>query len=532
MRDLVAHLIGKGLRLIGIRTINGQFLFSYTLIFLFALASAVSLYMSLTTEASAINLAGRQRMLSQKVAKEALLVPQGVEEPEHVRATMALFEESHRRLLDGDPDKGIPKPSAEVRAQLQAAEALWRDYRAVVEAYLKVPDPKELHKLHDLSDPLIDALNKSVATMEAEANASVRNQQLRAMLMTAGILILVVLGRIYGLKHLMEQVALLKERLKAVGAGDFSQPLEVEFTDNEMGEAFTAYNQMLAEIGKLVAGVNRLAAEVNEGSSRVAASLQATDAGVREQQLELDQVATAMNEMVATVQEVARSAASAAEAGERASSEAEAGLHVATDAMENIDAAAEGAEEAADAMARLENDSKEVSQVLEVIKAIAEQTNLLALNAAIEAARAGEQGRGFAVVADEVRTLAQRTQQSTENIRQIIVRLQTQARDAATAMAKSKGQVRKGVRATGEAGSAFDGVVRAVATIKDMNHQIASAAEEQSHVAADVDRSVTQIAGVAEQTAHVANETVEAMAAIRRNMEELLAMTARLHTRA
>jgi methyl-accepting chemotaxis protein len=407
---------------------------------------------------------------------------------------------------------------------------LWQQYKGALSAYLATPSDATLRQVHALSPKVLGEMNAAVTMLEKEANAAVQGQQTRALVMTGGILLLVVLGRMFGMTYLMFQITQLKEHLGAVAKGDFSRRLEVQHADNEIGEIFTAYNEMLRQVGEVVAGVDRVTREVGAGSERAAAALQSTDTGVRRQQTDIDQVATAMNEMAATVQEVASHATRAATAAEAANGDARTGQGVVRRTVGSMEALARQVEEAAEVMGRLENDTAAVGKVLEVIKGVAEQTNLLALNAAIEAARAGEQGRGFAVVADEVRTLAQRTQKSTEEIRAIIERLQGQARAAAEAMQRSRDQAQAGVADSAEAGIALDKIVHAVTTINDMNNQIATAAEEQTQVAGEIDGRVSSIAGVAEETTHAARETVEAMHQIDGLMQELRDLVGRLRT--
>jgi methyl-accepting chemotaxis protein len=173
---------------------------------------------------------------------------------------------------------------------------------------------------------------------------------------------------------------------------------------------------------------------------------------------------------------------------------------------------AKDVEEVADVIQKLESDSNNIGGVLDVIRGIAEQTNLLALNAAIEAARAGEQGRGFAVVADEVRTLAQRTQQSTEEIQHMIEQLQSGANNAVQAMKLGRDRAESTVQQAMQAGESLDAIKAAVGTITDMNTQIASAAEEQSAVAEEVNRNIINISDVAIKTTENVNETAEASA--------------------
>ncbi len=531
MRKVIADFVQMMLRAIGLRTINRQYLASYSLIFIFAAVVAASLYMSLGTDATNINVAGRQRMLSQKMAKEALLVPQGVESRDTLEKSIKLFEDSHHGLLDGDKAMKLAAANdADVRDQLGKVQSVWTGYRQALLDYVAQPSPSGVQAIQERSQQVLKEMNTAVEMMERHANADVQKEKHLALLMTGGILVLVTFGRMFGMTVLMEQIARLRENLKLVGGGDFSHALPIERTDNEIGEMFTAYNDMVAHMGRLVGGVTQATAQVSGTVEQVAHQLEQTTSGVKQQHMEIDQIATAMNEMAATVQEVARNTSHTAEAATQAKEEAENGRHVVTQTIDSIDDLANQVEQAATVMSELEADSREVGQVLEVINGIAEQTNLLALNAAIEAARAGEQGRGFAVVADEVRTLAQRTQKSTEEIRAIIERLQNQSRKAAQMMEQSRTQAQSSVEHTGMAGSALDRIVQSVATITDMSNQIATAAEEQSHVAEEMDRSITNIAGVAEQTTRSAGETMHATEEIHDQMDKLRELVSRFRT--
>jgi len=524
VRKFIAGLIQVTLKSIGIKTIDGQFLFSYTLIFLLAFVSAISLLLGLGSDATGINIAGRQRMLSQRVAKEAMMVAQGVAKRTVVEQTIKLFELSHRGLLEGDKKIGLmPVEEPEIRAQLEKVAGLWQPYKENLLAYMAKPSEETLQLIHQQSPHVLSEMNKGVGMMASRVNESVRDQQKLALFMTGAILILVLFGRIYGMNCLMRQIKCLKEHLIAISKGDFTQSLLVEKKDkdNEIGAIFAAYNTMLLQTGEIMSGINLVASRVSTSTEKVDVTLMEADRGVQREHTEIEQVATAMNEMVATVQEVAKNTSQTAEAAEQANSEAHQGREVVTQAVSSIDTLARQLEKAANVMGALNEGSQEVGQVLEVITGIAEQTNLLALNAAIEAARAGEQGRGFAVVADEVRNLARRTQESTEEIRRIIEHLQTQSQEAVTVMEQSQAQVQNSVTETGAAGDALDRIVEAVTTINDMSTQIATAAEEQSQVAGDIDQRITSIANIADHTIHATKDAVHSTEEISTQMQRL-----------
>lgn len=261
------------------------------------------------------------------------------------------------------------------------------------------------------------------------------------------------------------------------------------------------YNHFIDALSSVIGNSKNTAEHLLTSTEQMQAQSDYARQGVTRQQLETDQIATAINQMTATVQEVARSATDAASAASQADQEANSGRNIVSQTVSSIQTLASNVEEAADVIQKLEVDTTEIGTVIDVIKGIADQTNLLALNAAIEAARAGEQGRGFAVVADEVRTLASRTQESTEEINNMIEKLQAGAKNAVATMETGREQARTGVEQASLAGQSLNAITQSVATINDMNTQIASAAEEQSKVSEEINRNVVNISQVADETA-------------------------------
>ncbi|GAA0391106.1 methyl-accepting chemotaxis protein [Pseudomonas veronii subsp. inensis] len=315
------------------------------------------------------------------------------------------------------------------------------------------------------------------------------------------ILMLAMLGASQLLiRFLLSQLNTLKDvMLHVEKTGDLSARVPLACKD-EVGQMATAFNAMQAGYQRVVSTVARTAQQLDEGAARLASSMNEVQHGMLGQQSETDQAATAINEMTATVHHIAQHAGATRDLSQSADTLAGSGQAVVTRVRHSIAGLSSGVQQTAEMIQKLAEDSQKISSVVSVIHSIAEQTNLLALNAAIEAARAGEMGRGFAVVADEVRNLAKRVQSSTDEITRMISALQAGTRDAVDFMQESSFKADDCVQQAQEASSALAEITGAVAQMRENNTQIAVAAEQQSHVAEEMNRAVVSIRDVTENT--------------------------------
>ncbi len=305
---------------------------------------------------------------------------------------------------------------------------------------------------------------------------------------------------------LMSSIRRIKDAVHSMAEGDLTINIKLDAKD-EMQLIADDMNMMIERTNALVSQVISSANMVVTSSDQSSVASENTRTGVEQQNIELELVATAMNEMSATVHDVAKNASNTANSTRDADKAANQGRTVVNQTIDSINELANKMQQSSNVIQQLEQDSESIGSVLDVIRGIAEQTNLLALNAAIEAARAGEQGRGFAVVADEVRTLAGRTQDSTQEIQTMIEKLQQGAQSAVKSMSEGLEQTEKTVAQAGEAGTTLKEITSAVDQVAMMNDQIASAAEEQSAVAEEINRNVVNVRDVAVNTAENANQT-------------------------
>ncbi|MET0089344.1 MAG: methyl-accepting chemotaxis protein [Candidatus Thiodiazotropha sp.] len=292
----------------------------------------------------------------------------------------------------------------------------------------------------------------------------------------------------------------------ADGEGDLTKRIPVASTD-EIGKLGSNFNRFVEKLQQLIGEISSVTSQLAASSEEMSAITEQTKNSILSQKTETELVATAMHEMTATVQEVARNTEQASNAAKQADQDANAGNKVVAQAVRAINDLSQKVDQASSVIEQLKGDSVNIGSVLDVIKSVAEQTNLLALNAAIEAARAGEQGRGFAVVADEVRTLAQRTQESTSEIENLIEILQVGAEKAVNTMNQSRDRARQTVEQAEEAGQSLAAITQAVTTISEMNSQIATAAQQQGSVTEEISRNVGNINDISEQNAHSAEQT-------------------------
>jgi len=381
-------------------------------------------------------------------------------------------------------------------------------------ASMKMPgtgfDATSLHLTEKL-DAMAEQLSNSLHRSTEQFNQTMSNYSWSLTAIAFTLTALVAGGLFLVYLKVEPPLQLLKQSLIKInqGDGDLRARLPDE-GENEIGEIVQLFNQFLAVLQGLMRNIAYETQQLVASSERLSMmSLRAKD-DMRKQQLSTDQVATTVNNLSSTVSEVANNTNRAADTAGKSQDAARSGKDVISNTVLSIRSLSDGIDQASSVIATVENDCKNVSSVLDVIQSIADQTNLLALNAAIEAARAGEQGRGFAVVADEVRTLASRTQGSTQEIQTMIERLQIGSREAVKAMGDSQSQAKDMVEVIESAGSVLGSIVNMTGEISQMNSLISAAVTEQKSVVQHINQNIVSINDVTsanvEDTEQTANE--------------------------
>ena len=448
-----------------------------------------------------------------------------------VPKSIAAFDKAYERAL------GVADQDADIRNKLEKIGDHWKATRKAKLQVLELVRQGQMDQAVDLLkstehphwQQVRITLQKLVAKELAEAQAMrlemVEDREkfvTRALLFASAAVLfggLVALLSLLDVRSSFARIIGATEDL-ASGEGDLTRRLPEEGRD-EFSTLSGAFNRFVEKIRQLVQRVAGTGSQLQQAAESMTNTSLRTREKMDLQEGKIEEVATAMNQMTATVERVAQNAVDASAAARSADQEAQSGNQVVNEVVQAINELASEVGNTSQMILSLKDNAEQIGSVLDVIRGIAEQTNLLALNAAIEAARAGEQGRGFAVVADEVRTLASRTQESTEEIQSMIEKLQQGANDAVSAMQSGQQKTEFTVQRAGSAGAALAAITEAVSRIAEMNAHIAHAAEEQSTVARDINRNVSEIHGLSTDAVSGAEQAAEASKALQTMAEEL-----------
>ncbi|VUD67464.1 Methyl-accepting chemotaxis protein McpH [Thalassocella blandensis] len=449
--------------------------------------------------AKSINIAGRQRMLTQKIAKEASMVHSGLPIQEDLNKTQALFDASHKALVQGREDWGILKvEDAEVLAQLQKVEALWQQYKTQLNNLGR--GTAELDEINRMSLSLLKETNQTVTLLEKQAVSGGVSLSTIINIEFALSLLLSAFIFWYLKVHIIERIEKIKNISRdIVSSKQINRQLDIS-GDDEIAEAAQAFNSMLETLRSMTGDLKHIERELQQQMEVLTVTTSENLNSINLQRQEISMISSAVTEMVGSVQEVERNTKEAASIAQATVTQAADGSELLERSRKHTHVVASDIKEAANNIEQLAQASNAIGGIADTISTIAEQTNLLALNAAIEAARAGEQGRGFAVVADEVRTLAQRTQEATSEIHRMIQTLQDTTKVAVSTMEHSRTTSSEGVEQAERMAQQLSSIINAVKSLGSINQQIAVATQQQSTVAEEINKNIVTIEAKAENT--------------------------------
>ncbi|MBQ4838788.1 MULTISPECIES: methyl-accepting chemotaxis protein [Pseudoalteromonas] len=445
-----------------------------------------------------------------------------------------VFEDIDRNLdlmrstvaqLDEDLLNDLDSYYNALKEQLQGSDSIANNRQKLITA--RISTQNELNNAEQATKKALDQLGALVAQSKqlafeiqnevtedvSSANIATWTGMIAATLLAIGIAYFTV-------SRITKPLAEVNRVLDIVAKGDMTHSLDASAKD-EFGELAQSCNTLITSLKELITGIVSRSTQLAAASEQTSAITAESSQAIKSQQSQVEQAATATTEMSSTAHGVSNSAHQALEEIKNADQEAERVKGISHDNKRTIEQLAHEVEEVSTVINKLHQDSSAIGGILDVIRGIAEQTNLLALNAAIEAARAGEQGRGFAVVADEVRSLASKTQESTQEIQSMIESLQAGAEEAVTAMSKGQQQAESCVSQSDIANEALNCITDAVSRAHDVSEEIATAANEQQQVSQEISERLESIVAIAEQTAEGANQTSTSSSEVAKLAEEL-----------
>nr|WP_086929886.1 methyl-accepting chemotaxis protein [Agarilytica rhodophyticola] len=450
---------------------------------------------------SVINQLGRQRMLSQKMTKEIMFTLNGKDKSSELTESKNQFEKVLYGMLNGSKELGFEAATdPELVSQLKDVDRSWISFKNVSQQLTSANSPKLLDNFYDGSIKLLRESHEVVLVLEEDFNGKIKSLYIIVISFFLVSIVAAVIGFWMLKKYLFERIEGIKSTSEnIIESKDLTMRIKIDDQD-EIGSTAGAFNQMIESFVHVNEQTNQLEQELQNQLEMLAIATQENSSSMNIQRNEIVQVSTAVNEMATTVQEVARNTQEAATVATNAQSEAKNGSELLEASMKLTHSLASEVRDASENIEKLAMASDSIGGIADTISTIAEQTNLLALNAAIEAARAGEQGRGFAVVADEVRTLAQRTQEATSEIHKLISTLQDTTQASVETMENSKQRSEQGVEQAENMATALKAIINSVQNLSNINHQIAVAAEQQTAVADEINENIVRIESKAENT--------------------------------